>query len=337
MLINLVSNPPIRLLNNKMTSAKVWVLSATVGGVLAAGGLNMLDEATQSAWDFCLRYEPYISNPQVEATIAFIAWFVVCLYFTYLDVTRSPTKIQKDYWPTNKEMLDCAVPQIIIYFVGCAFTWYLWAQFPDTHLIHDKKAPTFLGFVGQLSSAVIVGDFIIYWEHRLMHIIPYLRNNIHSVHHAYSAPFSWAGGWVHPFEDLIVVSAQALPAYLWCDPLTRYVFSALWAVLLIDEHSGHDVWWSPFNWMSFGRNRDVIIGGGADPHDIHHFIPTKNFSFCFCIWDRMFGTYMEPSELIVNPFVPPFISERREPQVVQQLMDQQIERKQQLLSSTDEQ
>ena len=32
-------------------------------------------------------------------------------------------------------------------------------------------------------------------------------------------------------------------------------------------------------------------GGGAAPHDIHHYKPTCNFGFIFVTWDRLFGTY----------------------------------------------
>ena len=44
-----------------------------------------------------------------------------------------------------------------------------------------------------LFACLLLGDILIYWEHRLMHTVPYLRNHIHSVHHEYTAVFSWAG------------------------------------------------------------------------------------------------------------------------------------------------
>ena len=33
--------------------------------------------------------------------------------------------------------------------------------------------------------AFVVGDYFMYWEHRIMHMVPVLRKHVHSWHHAY--------------------------------------------------------------------------------------------------------------------------------------------------------
>lgn len=48
----------------------------------------------------------------------------------------------------------------------------------------------------------VVGDFCIYWYHRWMHAVPFLLRNVHGVHHGYRAVYSWAGGILHPMEDV---------------------------------------------------------------------------------------------------------------------------------------
>eukprot|EP00754_Rhynchopus_humris_P026505 Rhum_TRINITY_DN15024_c14_g1::Rhum_TRINITY_DN15024_c14_g1_i1::g.133875::m.133875/K10223/CH25H; cholesterol 25-hydroxylase len=301
-----------------------WIVGSVVGVALwSADAYKPADRLVQATWDETLRLTmPYASNYMVEASIAFVSWFVICMYFTYLDVTRSETKVQKDYWPSAKEMLEVAIPQIIIYGAGCGYTWYQWATEPERFALDmPTEAPTFLTLIGQVAAAMVAGDFLIYWEHRFMHYNAYLRNHVHSVHHAYSAPFGWSGGWVHPIEDCIVVSAQAIPAYFICHPMARWIFASLWTILLIDEHSGHDVWWSPFNWLIPDHRS---IGGGADPHDIHHYKVDKNYSFCFCVWDRMFGTYEDPSPYTVNPFKPPFITAIRSEEEQEQVKLAQV-------------
>eukprot|EP00697_Spironema_sp_BW2_P009205 gnl/Spiro4/24032_TR11907_c0_g1_i1.p1 gnl/Spiro4/24032_TR11907_c0_g1~~gnl/Spiro4/24032_TR11907_c0_g1_i1.p1 ORF type:complete len:185 (-),score=48.01 gnl/Spiro4/24032_TR11907_c0_g1_i1:51-605(-) len=134
---------------------------------------------------------------------------------------------------------------------------------------------------------VLIGDFLMYAEHRVMHIVPFLRNHIHSVHHKYTTVFSWAGGWVHPAEDAVVVACVIVtPWLIRAHPLSFWVYVVLWVVCLIDEHSGHDVWWSPARWMPFH------IGGGGLPHDIHHTpFTTRNYGFMLCLWDQIFHTY----------------------------------------------
>ena len=155
----------------------------------------------------------------------------------------------------------------------------------------------------------LAGDFLIYWEHRLMHAVPYLRRNIHSIHHTYGTVFSWAGGVVHPLEDAVVILCQIAPILaIRPHPIVYWLFSAFWVVCLVDEHSGHDVWWSPYQILPF---TGCPIGGGGAPHDIHHYKPTQNFGFLFTIWDRCFDTFEEvknPHE-VKNPYVPPFARE----------------------------
>ena len=60
----------------------------------------------------------------------------------------------------------------------------------------------------------------------------------------------------------------AAPLALAHHPLSFWLFVFAWTVLLIEEHSGHDVRWAPYNWMPFAS---CPMGGGAAPHDIHHY------------------------------------------------------------------
>ena len=55
-------------------------------------------------------------------------------------------------------------------------------------------------YILEISKLVITGDFLLYWYHRLAHINRWFRNNIHDIHHTYSAVFSWAGTYIHPIE-----------------------------------------------------------------------------------------------------------------------------------------
>eukprot|EP00929_Paragymnodinium_shiwhaense_P071717 TRINITY_DN36438_c0_g1_i3.p1 TRINITY_DN36438_c0_g1~~TRINITY_DN36438_c0_g1_i3.p1 ORF type:complete len:280 (+),score=59.09 TRINITY_DN36438_c0_g1_i3:307-1146(+) len=207
------------------------------------------------------------------------------------------TKVQKDWWPTISDMLNAGVPQVLIYFFGNFIGQYFFYQ--ETQL--PTQAPRLCKMAEEIVLAFVVGDFGIYWEHRIMHTIPFLRNHIHSWHHYYHAPFSWAGGVVHPFEDAIVVVTQTwFPIVMGHHPLSFWVFVWIWTSFLIEEHSGHDVWWAPYNWLPFAR---CPLGGGAAPHDIHHYKVTKNYGFVLCVWDHLFETFepvVEPPLLPAN-------------------------------------
>ena len=113
---------------------------------------------------------------------------VACLYFSTLDLRRSSTKVQKQYWPTVREMVAAGLPQVLIYYVA-NHVWYFHAYQP---VELPRQAPTLAALAEELLVAFVVGDFLIYWEHRLMHKFRFTRKYIHSWHHAYTAPFSWA-------------------------------------------------------------------------------------------------------------------------------------------------
>jgi hypothetical protein len=81
---------------------------------------------------------------------------------------------------------------------------------------------------------------------------------------------------------------RTTPLVLGYHPLSVWVFIFIWVVLLVEEHSGHDVSWAPYNWMPFAS---CPMGGGGAPHDIHHYKVNKNYGFVLCVWDHMLGTF----------------------------------------------
>eukprot|EP00494_Astrolonche_serrata_P033108 UN33377 len=203
-------------------------------------------------WDWIIadpERKEFCSHFLFPSLLGMLAFYILCIYFTVLyDLPRNiATKIQKDKWPSFKEICDAAIPQLIIYPVLNFISWKLqpfYNELPD-------RAPTMPELVRDLVINFILGDFLIYWNHRMMHTIPWLRHNIHSVHHKYTSCFSWAGGWVHPLEDAIVVGTQVIaPCWLLpCHPLSFWIFVIFWVTCLVEEHSGHDVWWSPHNYI----------------------------------------------------------------------------------------
>ena len=259
--------------------------------------LRTIDQATntgppllQPLWTLLLkRWPSSLSQPGFGGVIGLVSFFLSCVGFSILDLMRSSTKIQKDVWPSARDMLRAGGPQLLIYTVLNILGWSL-----DQHIALPRHAPSLATVAAEVLVAFCIGDFLIYSQHRMMHAVPFLRKHIHSWHHAYMAPFSWAGGVVHPLEDAIVVGTQVVaPLALGHHPLSFWLFVAIWVALLIEEHSGHDVWWAPYNWMPFASP----VGGGAAPHDIHHYKVTKNFGFVLVVWDVLFGTY----EPVVEP------------------------------------
>ena len=261
--------------STKRYCARFFALCAALWFALLAADAVLAQFSTaapllQPLWRALVARWPWLlGHPTFGGVVGAVAFFVACCGFSVLDITRSAsTKIQKDApWPTLREMAAAGVPQVVIYAAANAYSLVALPSGGAAAL--PALAPTLPTLGRELLVAFVVGDFFIYWEHRLMHAFAFTRKHIHSWHHAYYAPFSWAGGVVHPAEDAVVVVCQiAAPLGLAHHPLSFWLFVFAWTVLLIEEHSGHDVRWAPYNWMPFAS---CPMGGGAAPHDIHHY------------------------------------------------------------------
>ncbi len=159
----------------------------------------------QPVWTDLLRRWPMaLSQAGFAGAVGVVTFFVACIGFTILDVTRASTKIQKDVWPTWRDMLHAGGLQMLTYVVLNALGWSF-----EKHLELPQHAPSLPQLAREVLVCFCVGDFLLYAEHRVMHAVPFLRTHVHSWHHEYYAPFSWAGGIVHPLEDAVVIVCQA--------------------------------------------------------------------------------------------------------------------------------
>jgi sterol desaturase/sphingolipid hydroxylase (fatty acid hydroxylase superfamily) len=152
-------------------------------------------------------------------------------------------------------LLYCALPQFLVHFVVNTLAWI---YVPRSPARLPDAAPSVVDFAVQLSLCYVVGDFLIYWEHRTMHKVVFLRHRVHAAHHKYTSPlYSWHAGWVHPVEIVIATGCElAFPLMFSSHPLVVWFFVASWVFWLCEEHSGKDEWWSLSNLLPG-------IGGGA--------------------------------------------------------------------------
>ena len=134
--------------------------------------------------------------------------------------------------------------------------------------------------------AIVAGDFIGYWRHRVQHtkwLWP-----AHAVHHS-DTRLNWLSlERMHPIDqfgsalDLIVLSALGFP------------FWALAGNVFVRHYYGYfihaDVPWT------FGKAN--LIFNSPAMHRWHHARDVDgaghNFATVFSMWDRMFGTYRQP-------------------------------------------
>jgi sterol desaturase/sphingolipid hydroxylase (fatty acid hydroxylase superfamily) len=145
----------------------------------------------------------------------------------------------------------------------------------------------------QLVLALVMGDFIGYWQHRLFHRGRLWR--FHAVHHS-SKTLDWlAATRIHPINDLIGKLAITAPlAFAGFDIKVLAGVAPLLTLHALFIHA--DVPWS------FGPLKYVI----SSPcfHRWHHTSEAegldKNFAGLLPVWDLVFGTFFMPDRIPVR-------------------------------------
>jgi sterol desaturase/sphingolipid hydroxylase (fatty acid hydroxylase superfamily) len=157
-----------------------------------------------------------------------------------------------------------------------------------THGLH-LAPPTLWDEIGQVPTlllAIVVGDFIGYWRHRIQHtkwLWP-----AHAIHHS-DTRLNWLSlERMHPFDqfgsalDTVLLSALGFP------------FWALAGNVFVRHYYGYFIHAD----VPFTLGKANLILNSPAMHRWHHARDVDgsghNFATVFSIWDRMFGTYYQP-------------------------------------------
>jgi sterol desaturase/sphingolipid hydroxylase (fatty acid hydroxylase superfamily) len=136
--------------------------------------------------------------------------------------------------------------------------------------------------------AMLALEFIIYWQHRLMHVVPLLWR-LHRVHHMDEGFDVTTGVRFHPLE--ITLSMAVKLAAIWVlgpHPVAVVLFEILLAVGALWTHT--DI---ALPQRLDRRIRCLFVTPSM--HRIHHSSwqpeTDSNYGFHLSIWDRLFGSY----------------------------------------------
>lgn len=138
-----------------------------------------------------------------------------------------------------------------------------------------------LGFIGM--------DFIMYWQHRILHRVNFLWR-LHLMHHTDQQLDITTGVRFHPLEYLFSMGFKMLGIILIGPPvLAVIIFEVVLNAASLFTHANIQL---PRLWDF--RLRKLIVTPGM--HRVHHsdirFERDHNFGFFLSCWDRMLGTYL---------------------------------------------
>ena len=136
--------------------------------------------------------------------------------------------------------------------------------------------------------AMLVFDLAIYWQHRLLHLLPWLWP-LHRVHHSDLALDVSTGVRFHPLEIALSMAIKlGLVALLGPHPLAVVLFELLLSAGSLFTHADVAL---PSRVERIVRRLIVT----PSMHRIHHSLRREetdsNYGFNLSLWDHLFGSY----------------------------------------------
>ncbi|MBK7875111.1 MAG: sterol desaturase family protein [Planctomycetes bacterium] len=143
----------------------------------------------------------------------------------------------------------------------------------------------------KLIAAIVVVDFLLYWLHRAQHRFELLWRT-HSFHHSVDQLWWFSGFRTSFLHSLLYNVPQAIvPLFVFqLSPLAAGLGFAFGVLVQLWEHSNVDV--------DIGILRHVVIT--PKYHRIHHAAiepQNKNFAPILALWDKLFGTWVDPRSM----------------------------------------
>lgn len=139
--------------------------------------------------------------------------------------------------------------------------------------------------------ALVLVDFVVYWIHRSQHRFE-LMWRTHAWHHSIEQMYWFAGFRTSFFHSLLNnVPQVVIPMTLFrLTPAELGIGYSIGVLIQFIEHTNCR--------LSFGPLDALIVT--PDYHRIHHAAYVhrgKNLAGTFRVWDRMFGTYVDPAKV----------------------------------------
>jgi len=154
-----------------------------------------------------------------------------------------------------------------------------------------EKDLALLGFQMPVLLAIFLLDLIIYWQHRIFHVVPAFWR-LHKVHHSDNAIDTSTALRFHPAEIVLSMLIKFAAIILFGIPvLAIVIFEILLNATALFNHSNIKI---PFDRIM----RLFIVT--PDMHRVHHSVipdeTNSNYGFNVPWWDRIFGTYVAQPE-----------------------------------------
>jgi sterol desaturase/sphingolipid hydroxylase (fatty acid hydroxylase superfamily) len=215
---------------------------------------------------------------------SYVSVLILMAVWELMAPRRSLTVSKLCRWGGNLTIVALNTVIARLLFVGGAVAVAATTQERGWGLLHLVEGPVWL----ETAMAILALDFIIYWQHRLFHIVP-LFWRFHMMHHSDLDLDVTSGVRFHPVEIVLSLAVKAVAVMaVGASPLVVVIFEIVLNATSLFNHSNVAM---P---QGFERLlRWVVVT--PDMHRIHHSANMRetnsNYGFNVPWWDRVFGTY----------------------------------------------
>src|SRR5205823_8124791 len=215
------------------------------------------------------------------------AFFALVLVFEVLERVRPAREV--DRWKDLKiDVFSFALAIVMNRLSNYTIIGFVNATAPAWMLGGWRALQGLPGAV-RIVIAIFLVDFIIYWIHRAQHTFDPLWRT-HAWHHSIEQMYWFAGfrtSFLHSF--LYNIPQVVIPVTLFkLSPAEAGIGYSLGILIQFWEHTNLTVNVGPLRWL-------IIT---PEYHRIHHSATIhrgQNLGTTFSLWDRMFGTYVDPA------------------------------------------
>lgn len=142
----------------------------------------------------------------------------------------------------------------------------------------------------QLAGALVLGDFFMYWTHRLAHEVPLLWR-FHAIHHSAPRLYFFNAHRFHPVDLLLSYACWYVPLVaLGAGPGVIALHTVFTAVNGIFKHTNFPLRLGPWN----------RVFSAAETHRWHHSPvldeANANYGQNLMVWDVVFGSWLLPAD-----------------------------------------
>uniref|UniRef100_A0A8C5RBU0 Sterol-C5-desaturase n=1 Tax=Laticauda laticaudata TaxID=8630 RepID=A0A8C5RBU0_LATLA len=217
---------------------------------------------------------------------AFVLYFLFAILSYYLlfdhKLKKHPqfleNQVQREIKHTVSSLPLISIPTVAIFFAEVRGYSKLYNNIEDSPY-------GWFGMVFSMFSFLFFTDMCIYWIHRILHH-KLLYKHFHKPHHMWKITTPFASHAFHPLDGFL----QSVPYHIYpfLFPLHKVTYLGLYVFVNIWSISIHDGDYRVPNLLK------PIINGSAH-HTDHHLYFEYNYGQYFTLWDRIGGSYKNPS------------------------------------------